>query len=243
MVCPLEKDGTQTGSMGINNESASDNRHQSSTFLCDWISQHAPAGIFSSNGFLWVSRTSGPHSHTSKKAPESFHTFLKVNGQNICWLLQRHWWSGVCVCVCGGGTQVTFDNLTVFIQLEWVEETRNGEDKGRLAWDRVCYFKHFTLLSSFFKVSSTLLAPVCIAGSCVHSCQTPCLRASAWLTHREFCQERNRELVEVRCSHSSSLSLSVHLFTRANELQPPSSHWTLDYHVSISFGCMCVCLL
>lgn len=50
----------------------------------------------------------------------------------------------------GGVNQATFDNLTVFIQLERTEETRNGGEKGRLAWDHVCHFKHFTLLSSLF---------------------------------------------------------------------------------------------
>lgn len=91
MVCTLRKDGTQRGGMGISDERASDNRRQSSTFLCDWISLYAPAGIFSSNGFLCVSWPTGPHSHTSEKAPESFHTFLKANGQNTRWL----GWGGI----------------------------------------------------------------------------------------------------------------------------------------------------
>lgn len=43
---------------------------------------NAPAGIFSSNGFLCVSWPTGPRSHPSEKAPESFHTSLKVNAQN-----------------------------------------------------------------------------------------------------------------------------------------------------------------
>lgn len=83
---------------------------------------------------------------------------------------------------------------------------------------------HFCPVS--FK-SSTLLVRVCVAGSCVRSCPTPCSRASAWLTHREFCQERNRELVEVRCLHLSSLSLFIYSREPIScSVRHPTELWT-----------------
>ncbi len=48
-------------------------------------------------------------------------------------------------------------------------------------------------------VSVCVFVRVCVClGLCVPSCLTQCWKASVWLTHQGFCQERNRELVEVR---------------------------------------------